>query len=149
MRSKKQSASRRRPEPPVIFLDECVDTKSLATALLAQGVTVERHRDHFAQGVLDVDWIPIVSTRGWVILTADKRQRRTALEIAAIVEAEARVFVVRAKGLSGEQMGALVAGQVKRIVNVANGQPAPFVAYVSRSGVAVIDQRRSMRRRVQ
>ena len=49
------------------FIDRCLG-KKLATVLRAQGHTVELHDSHFAK---DVDWLPTVGQRGWVVLTKD------------------------------------------------------------------------------
>jgi hypothetical protein len=53
---------------PVFFVDRCLG-KAVAVALRTAGVEVHTHDDHFAQTTRDVDWIPEVTARGWVILT--------------------------------------------------------------------------------
>ena len=146
--SKKRSGSRRQqPDPPTIFLDECVDCGSLADALTDAGVQVERHRDHFAPATPDVDWLGPVSQNGWVILTKDKRQRRIPLEIAAIAEADAREFVIRGAGLTGDEIAERAVANLKRITNVSRSQPAPFIAHITKTGVRVVERPRSLRSR--
>lgn len=148
MTSKKRSGSRKRqPDPPTIFLDECVDCDSLADALTSAGVPVERHRDRFAPATPDVDWLGPVSQRGWVILTKDKRQRRTPLEVAAIADANAREFVIRGAGLKGDEIAERAVANLKRITNVSRSQTAPFIAHVTKTGVRVVEQPRSLRTR--
>ena len=146
--SRKRSGSRKRPEPPTFFLDECIDCDSIAQVLEDAGVPVERHRDHYEPGALDVDWIGPVSTSEWVILTADRRQRINQLELEAIVTAKARQFVIRGKDLSGQEMASRVGKHVKRMSNIAHSEPAPFVAHVTKERVKVMAKARALRKRL-
>lgn len=146
--SKKRSGSRKQPDPAVFFLDECIDCDSLAQTLEDSGVQVERHRDHYAPGTLDVDWIGPVTAKGWIIFTADKRQRMNHLELEAIVNAKARQFVIRGKNLSGQEMASRARKHVKRMSNIAHSEPAPFVAHVTKGRVKVVEKARSLRKRL-
>ena len=47
-----------------------------------------------APDVLDVDWIPVVSQHGWVILTKDGRISRLPAERLAVRDNSARMIVV-------------------------------------------------------
>ena len=38
--------------------------------LEANGILVERHRDHFADTAADEEWITAVATRGWLAVTS-------------------------------------------------------------------------------
>ena len=109
---------------------------------------MERHRDHYEPGALDVDWIGPVSTSEWVILTADRRQRINQLELEAIVTAKARQFVIRGKDLSGQEMAGRVGKHVKRMANIAHSEPAPFVAHVTKERVKVMAKSRALRKRL-
>ena len=44
-------------------------------ALRAAGAQVEIHDDNFPQGALDVEWLPEVGRRGWVLLPKDREIR--------------------------------------------------------------------------
>ena len=53
------------------FIDRCLGKRYIASVLQRSGITVEIHDDHFNQNVEDVDWLPEVGKRGWVVLTKD------------------------------------------------------------------------------
>ncbi|TVQ06020.1 MAG: hypothetical protein EA368_18070 [Leptolyngbya sp. DLM2.Bin27] len=52
----------------VFFIDWSISQRSVPEALRATGATVETHLDHFPPEAADVDWLPAVSDRGWVVL---------------------------------------------------------------------------------
>ena len=62
-----------RPDRAVFFLDRNLGSKIVAGELRRAGHRVEIHDDHFAPAVLDVDWLREVGSRGWVVLTKDRR----------------------------------------------------------------------------
>jgi hypothetical protein len=49
------------------FIDRCLGSKLMVEALRSSGIAVEIHGDHFADNSEDVDWLPEVGKRGWVI----------------------------------------------------------------------------------
>ena len=62
--------------------------KAVADALHKTGAKVEVHDDHFPVGALDVEWLPIVGERGWLILTKDGAIGRRLLEQMAVASME-------------------------------------------------------------
>jgi hypothetical protein len=60
---------------PPFFLDANVDGDDLASALQSLGLDVKRSRDEFDPGALDVDWMPVVRSAGWVLESLDPRQQ--------------------------------------------------------------------------
>jgi hypothetical protein len=44
----------------------------LHDALKDLGARVQMHRDHFSEDAEDVDWLPVIAKRRWVILTKDQ-----------------------------------------------------------------------------
>ncbi|MBL8754892.1 MAG: hypothetical protein JNK15_16425 [Planctomycetes bacterium] len=83
-----------RPLPdPVLFLDECLGTTDVPTALRAQGVRVELLHEHFDTATQDPEWLASVGSRGWVVLTKDQRIRRRRVEIQALLSARVAAFV--------------------------------------------------------
>lgn len=63
----------------VFFTDRDLG-RALPDALAAAGMSIERHADHFAHDAPDQDWVPVVTERGWVILTCDRRMRYKQVE---------------------------------------------------------------------
>ena len=68
----------------IFFIDRCLGKKHIATALQSSGIAVEIHDDHFGQNAIDVDWLPEVGRRGWVVLTKDARISKNHLERMAV-----------------------------------------------------------------
>ena len=55
----------------------------------------------FFSGLQDIEWLPPVGERRWILLTKDKHIRRRQLEVDAILNAGVRAFVVTATEGSG------------------------------------------------
>lgn len=106
-------------------------------ALRSCGLRVEVHDDHFDPREPDVSWIREVGARGWVVLTSDKGIRRRVEERESVIQSRGRLFVVVAAGLRGHEKAALVVKHAPKILRVARGVPPPFIAGVSRTGVAI------------
>ena len=83
------------------FLDYQIGRYVVADALRAAGATVEVHIDHFAPAAPDLEWIPEIGKRGWVLITRDAHIRRNPLERAAYEAAGLRGFVVTGKEMGG------------------------------------------------
>jgi predicted nuclease of predicted toxin-antitoxin system len=104
-------------------------------ALLAAGVLVEIHDDHFAPDTADYVWLSSVAQRGWVILTKDKAIRYRKNERAAVEEASGRVFVLTAGNITGTEIAAAFVEALPRIRRLSTNQAPPFIATVSASGI--------------
>ena len=52
--------------------------------------------DTFGTGTLDVDWLPEVGARGWILITKDKNIRKRETELRALKQAGVRAFVLTA-----------------------------------------------------
>lgn len=113
-----------------IFIDRAISQKSVPEALRAAGAIVELHIDHFPPEAPDTEWLPVVSQRGWVILTKDSRIGRNRLEILAIAQANARVFILASGNLNFQQMADILVGSIEKIVQLSQGNQAPFIAKI-------------------
>jgi hypothetical protein len=101
--SKKRSAAKP-PEGTVFFIDRSLGVEPVRTALIAAGLKVEIHDDHFKRDEDDRVWLSEVGQRGWVVLTKDQRLRYRPLEIAALRASGARVFILVAGNLRGSDL---------------------------------------------
>jgi hypothetical protein len=140
MSSKKRSgtrAERRRPKI-VFFLDRCTNSRTLVTALTAAGALVELHSDHFADDISDEGWLPVVGTKGWVVLTNDKRIRHRRIECQALLAAGIRAFVLTAGHLSSAAAAEIWVRQLPKIERLAISRPAPFIAHVNQASVTIM-----------
>ena len=117
------------------FLDYQIGRFVVADALRATDARVEVHIDHFAQNAPDVQWIPEIAKRQWVLITKDQNIRRNALERAVYEAAALRGFVVTGKDMSGPELAALLVRCLPGMVRRAAGRRGPLLFSISRSGV--------------
>jgi hypothetical protein len=135
----RSSKERRRKRPdtsglPPFFLDANVDGDDLATALRQLGLEVRRSREEFAQAALDVDWLPEIGRRGWVLVSSDRRQSRKRDELTALRSAKVRAFYFsNATMTSAMQIEAFTKG-LGQIVRAVRKQTPPFVKIIRPSG---------------
>jgi predicted nuclease of predicted toxin-antitoxin system len=134
-KSKKRSAanSRQPPESLVFFIDECLGSKQLPHALRAAGAVVELHRDHFAPGTDDVEWLRRLEQRHWVVLTKDAAMRRRTAERRAYTDAGLRVFALTAANLAGDEIASVFVRALRRIRRLCASRRGPFVARITRT----------------
>lgn len=117
------------------FLDYQIGRYVVAGALRAAGARVEVHIDHFAPAAPDLEWIPRVAARGWVLITKDEHIRRNPLERDAYERAALRGFVVTAKDMTGDALGDLLTGALPGMVRRVAGRPGPALYAISRGGI--------------
>lgn len=117
------------------FLDYQIGRFVVADALRAVGAHVEVHIDHFAQNAPDLDWIPEVGRREWVLITKDQNIRRNPLERAAYASAHLRGFVITGKDMTGPELAELLVRSLPGMVRRAAGRPGPVLFALSRHGV--------------
>ena len=67
------------------------------------GHIAHAQQDTFGSGTQDVEWLPQVGARGWILLTKDKQIRKREIELRALRQAGVRAFVLTAAGLTGAE----------------------------------------------
>lgn len=112
------------------FIDRCLGTKAIVEALREINILVEIHDDHFMQGALDVDWLPEVGNRGWIILTKDANIGKNQIERMAVTSANIRMFVLASQNLSGSDMADIFVRSIWEMKKFISSNPAPFIAKV-------------------
>lgn len=126
-------------EPPVFFIDHCLGTEKVAERLRSEGVEVRVMIDEgFPSDVEDVAWLPVVASRGWAVLTKDKRIRRRPLEHEAIIGSLAGAFILAAGGLGGDAIAAAFARALPRMIRIWHTRARPFIATVTSQGKVVV-----------
>lgn len=116
------------------FIDRCLECNSVIEAFRNAGITIEVHRDHFLDNAQDVDWLPEVGKREWVILTKDSKISKNPLERNAVARAGIKMFTLNSANLSGEKMIKIFLTAIVKIQHFAYSHPAPFIAKVSSQG---------------
>ena len=76
----------------------------------------------------------MVGSKGWVLLTADKRIRYNFLEKRALQQYSVREFVFASGNMSGEDTGAALELAVPKMRRLARKLEPPFVAAITRIG---------------
>jgi hypothetical protein len=94
----------------------------------------------FGTGSHDVDWLPEVGARGWVLITKDKNIRRREIELRALKQAGVRAFVLTAAGLKGEEQARVLREALPAMVRLLRRRASNFVARVTaESSVELIE----------
>jgi len=74
-----------------------------------------------------------VGERGWVVITKDKAIRHRETELAELKAAHVAAFVLTAKGLTGQENGAVLAKALRAMTRYLVGNRPPFIAAVAPS----------------
>ena len=121
-------------EGVTFYIDRCLGNKLIVETLRAAGVNVEIHDDHFTKNAQDIDWIPEVGKRGWIILTKDARIGKNKLERLAVADAKVKMFILTSQRLSGQEMADIFLSAITKMRELIRANPAPFIAKIYRNG---------------
>jgi predicted nuclease of predicted toxin-antitoxin system len=116
------------------FIDRCLGSQQIAQVLRNTGILIEIHDDHFAKNAQDVDWLPEVGRRGWVILTKDTNIGKRPLKRIAVANANIKMFTLASQNLAGKDMAEILSSAIGKMKKFAQKYPAPFIAKVYRDG---------------
>jgi hypothetical protein len=89
---------------------------------------------HFSPGTVDETWLPLVGSKGWILLTSDKRIRYNLLEKRALKVHAVREFVFTSGNMSGQDMAAALGLALSRMRVLCARTKPPFVASITRTG---------------
>jgi len=128
------NSTSRPPEPLTVFLDESLDSDSIAQALTAAGATVERLTRHLPKGTDDGTWLSFAGARDWVVLTRDKRIRYRRLERMALHAARVRAFVFTGGNITIGETGTILAHAFAEMREICSREQGPFVYHIGRGG---------------
>jgi hypothetical protein len=121
-------------ESITFFIDRCLGNKLIVEPLRWAGLTVEIHDDHFSKNAPDIDWIPEIGQRGWVILTKDARIGKNRIERLSVADARVRMFTLASQSLSGIDMADIFLNAIPEMKKFIYENPAPFIAKVYQGG---------------
>lgn len=91
----------------------------LAKILNILGVDAHHLQEDFSPDTPDVDWLPTVGKRGWVVITGDRRISKKPPERKALQEANV-IAVFMAKGFTSKKIFDLVASFIKWWPDIAH-----------------------------
>lgn len=133
MPSKKRSAAKP-PDGTVFFIDRSLGVEPIRSVLVAEGLAVEIHDDHFKRDEEDSVWLTTAGQRAWVVFTKDQRLRYRPLEIAALRSSGARVFILVAGNLRGAETASVFVKALPAIYRILKAHEGPFIARIAKSG---------------
>ena len=113
--------------------------------LAAAGYEIRPWYEHFA-GREDIEWLPAIGARDWVLLTKDKDIRRRPLEIEAILNSHVRAFVLTATQLRRDEQAEILLKAMPKIRRICQ-RPGPFIYNITRMGYFAEISNRALRRR--
>ncbi len=99
---------------------------------------MEVHDDLFPQNAEDTAWLPVVAQKGWIIVTNDSKIGNRQLELLAVRNSKARVFVLVSGQIKGEDMASIFVGALDSMKKVVAQHPGPFIAKVYKNGTVKI-----------
>lgn len=122
------------PQSITFFIDRCLGSRCIVETLQSAGINIEIHDKHFDKGAQDVDWLPEVGKRGWVVLTKDANIGKHTLERIAVARAQIKMFALASQSLSGSDMAAIFLKAIVSMQEFVREHPAPFIAKIYRDG---------------
>jgi predicted nuclease of predicted toxin-antitoxin system len=111
------------------FIDRALG-KSIGKAIQSLGLQVEFHNEHFKPDSPDTEWLPIVSKKGWIVLTKDENIGRRNIEIKSFAHCQGRVFVLVARNLNTEKIINIFTNTMPKIDQFTQNNQAPFIAKI-------------------
>ena len=107
------------------------------TILREAGLEVQIHDDNFQETAErkapdDVEWLPVVGERGWIVISHDQRMGRNPIEIDAIMRAGVRMFIVVGSKTPFPDLARNFVANIHKIERFLEAHPEPFIARVYR-----------------
>ncbi len=119
----------------VFFTDQCLSGKAIADAIWkASSCRTEIFADHFKLDTRDVNWLPEIGRKGWILVTKDWRIQQRRLERDAIINAGVRAFVLRQASLSRRAIIELLTLSMPAMLKNIGKYHAPFIFALDLTG---------------
>jgi hypothetical protein len=99
----------------------------------------------FRDTTSDTVWMSEAGARGWVALSRDEGIRRRQSEQSVVRRAKLRLFLLQTKKINGNVIVEVFTHHWERIEAFARQTPAPFIAGVDRTKVALLKPLRGRR----
>jgi hypothetical protein len=112
------------------FLDRTHQGKLMVQFLRELGMCIEVHKDHFGQEEDDDIWIPICAQRGWTIVSGDQGLEKVALNVKAVTESGAKVFILTDSNSPGLVWAASIITGRHKMQRLVNDNEGPFFVTV-------------------
>lgn len=120
------------------FFDENLGIQ-LAHGLRGFGEDAIHLTEVFSPGTPDVDWLPYVAEKGYILFTIDKRIRRRPLELAIIKEHKIGAFFLMGKTMSRWNYIRQIIRAWHKIEATVIKETPPFAYQISPKGTKVTE----------
>jgi hypothetical protein len=108
--------------------------RELADALHQRGRLVHMHRQVFPDETPDRIWIPDVASRGWIIVTRDRRLQNRHIEWMAFRRAKAKVLWFKGDRASNVEITEGFLNALEKIDKMILSLDPPFIIKVTPAG---------------
>lgn len=108
--------------------------RELADALHQRGRLVHMHKQMFPDRTPDRVWIPDVASRGWIIVTRDKRLQTRHIEWMALLRAKARVLWFKGDRASNVEITEGFLAALPKIDKLTATLSTPYIIKVTPAG---------------
>ena len=118
----------------VLFLDYNFGGKIVSRALSEANIAHEIHITHFEMDAPDVEWLPEVGRRGWIVITKDKRISRNTLEVEALRNTRVGAFILSSDNLTGAEIAEALVAAFPKIEAFVRVNEKPFIGKFYKDG---------------
>jgi PIN like domain len=108
--------------------------RELADALQQRGRLVHMHKQVFPDRTPDRIWIPDVASRGWIIVTRDRRLQNRHIEWMAFLRAKARVLWFKGDRASNIEITEGFLSALVKIDKLTSDLRPPYIIKVTPAG---------------
>jgi hypothetical protein len=115
------------------FADRDIQGKEFKRIVRAAGIRLEVHSDHFVDYEDDAVWLPAVASRGWVVLSGDRRIKSRPQNIQAVMNSGSRVLTLVRKDTRNHLIATNFVNTLPKVLHLLDVEPAPFVATIGRA----------------
>ncbi len=95
----------------------------------------------------DSDWIPVVASRGWLIITRDRRIQDHRLEVAAVMDNSAKLVALSSAEAGNKWAQLEVVMSRWREIDALVELPGPFIYTATRSTLDEVDLKTLQKKR--
>ncbi|HEY4003121.1 MAG TPA: hypothetical protein VGO93_29905, partial [Candidatus Xenobia bacterium] len=111
---------------PTFFIDNNLPPR-LAVGMRGFGENFVHLKDEWPEDADDVDFLPVIGARGWILVTKDEAMRTVKAELAALRQHRIRAFWLGGKGMSFWSTVEQVVANYRQMKEHVDKYPGPFV----------------------
>jgi hypothetical protein len=136
------SNTSKQPEEPIYFVDRNLGRKRLPNLLKKVGMKIEVLHSYFPAETPDDEWIPQVVAKGWVILTGDKAIETDPINLKAVEDSAAKVFITADTNSKAEEWAAALIVGRRKLARVAEYNNGAFFVDVDKHATSHVSPER-------